>query len=314
MIINSFNELLQAGVDAIAEKIDPKDISFSDDFVIQIKIQGESWDGAIDYRGAKFIIDLQRAVIRSYNEINDTDIHPRILNDLVTVKVRVREGSSIYEILIDKFFNIVVSNMTGPEILLMFGITAACATGYLTKRLVLQHKERLAQMNHTQELADRLSGTIDKALDIIERKNIDAPPKKLIGRLSENDLIQLPGREPLPPDQAKELYPKKQPPRISDGFFDDNFKVLEINTEKRPILLKLDKEGYKFWAEARIEPEDVERLSDNFKTAVNNNQDLTIDLHLYISFDDKKIKDASIQEIGPPRENTKRFSDLITNF
>jgi len=219
---------LDIGVESILkDEILTEEFAFSRDLVLKIRVCGESWNGFIDYRGAQFVIDLQNAINRIYHELDESEISLRELKKLVTVKVKVIDGSSIFQIKLDEIFKTMVANMSGNQITLIAGLSILCAAGYFTLSKVLEYKQKAMQkaqeMDLTQTYITRMSDTIDKALNIIEHKDIQAPPRKLIDKLRDEDRIQLPGTELLNPEDAKSLYPKKPKIRTESGDFDGRY-------------------------------------------------------------------------------------------
>lgn len=61
-IIENYQELLNYAIACLdsTKALEPAEIS--DNLNFKIKIKGPSWDGAIDYRIAKYVIDIQNSV------------------------------------------------------------------------------------------------------------------------------------------------------------------------------------------------------------------------------------------------------------
>lgn len=315
-IINSWNELLDIGVDSILkDEIFRDEFSFSRDLVLEIRVRGESWSGFIDYRGAQFVIDLQNAVNKIYQELDGSEISLRELKKLVTVKVKVVDGSSIFQIKLDEIFKIMVANMSGNQITLIAGLSILCAAGYFTYSKVMEYKQKALQkaqeMDLTQTYITRMSDTIDKALNIIEHKDVQAPPRKLIDKLKTEDRIQLPGTESLSHEDAKALYPKKPKIRTESGDFDGRYVISAINMKKTPVQFELNLDGFDFWAKAPLDHKDIENISRSLEVSMKENKELEIDLRLYVVFNEREFKSAIIKATGPARENSQNLKDKI---
>lgn len=313
--INSWDELLDAGVQAIIDDISPEDLTLSDDLIFRLQVKGESWDGFIDYRGAQFIIDLQKAVIETYKELNQSEISLHKLKKIVIVKMKVTEGCSLFEIKFNKIFKTMAENMSGTQITLIAGLAIVCATGYFTTGKVLQYKQQALQKAQEKEVSEmyitKVSDAMDKALDIINRKDIEAPPRKLIGKLRKEDSIRLPGTDLMRAEKAKDLYPKKPKIRTESGYFDARYVITAINMEKRPVQFKLVFDGFDFWAKAALDHKDIERISRSLETSMKENKDLEIDLHLFVLFNKREFKSATIQATGSARENSQDLKEKI---
>lgn len=321
--VNSWDELLDMGVESIIkdEKF-PEDIAFGKDLILKIRVCGESWDGFIDYRGAQFILDLQNAVNKVYNELGYSKINPMELKKLITIKVKVVDGSSIFQIKLEEIIKIMVANMSGNQVALIAVLLILCAAGYFTYSKVLEYKHKALLKTQdadltktiadlTTDLTKTMADTFNRALDIIDKKDLQAPPRKLINKLDNEDRIQLPGMESLRQDDAKKIYPKKPAVRDDSGYFDGSYVISAINMEKTPVQFKLDLDGFDFWAKAQLDDNDIEMISRSLEASMKENKELKIDLHLFVLFNERGFKSAVIQATGPARENVKDLKEKI---
>ncbi len=113
-------------------------------------------------------------------QLDESEISLRKLKKLVTVEVKVIDDSSISQIKLDEIFKTMEANMSGNQITLITGLLILCVTGYFTYSNVLEYKQKAYEMDLTQTYITRMADTIDKALNIIEHKDVQAPPRKLI--------------------------------------------------------------------------------------------------------------------------------------
>jgi len=314
--INSWDELLDTSVDAILRDITfTDDFNFSKDIVLEIRICGASWNGFIDYRGAQFVIDLQNAVARIYSELDKSEISLRDLKKSVTVKVKIVEGSSIFQVKFEEIFKIMVANMSGTQTTLILGLGLLCTAGYLTIGKILEFKRSKMQKAQEMDLAKtyitRMSDTIDKAIGLIEHKDVQAPTRKLIDKLNDEDRIKLPGADFLNPEEAKELYPKKPKIRTESGYFDGQYVISAINMKKTPVQFELNLDGFAFWAKAQLDHSDIEKISRSLEVSMKENKELKVDLHLFVLFNERGFKSASIQATGEARDTSGDLKDKI---
>lgn len=117
--IRTWEQLLDIGVKTITKEIKPRLIEFDKNLAVEIRICGSSWDGAIDYRGARFIIDLQDAVVKTASELLDNEPSLQELRKKVTVKVKVVKGSSLFQINIGDALKAMVAAMSGTQLTLI---------------------------------------------------------------------------------------------------------------------------------------------------------------------------------------------------
>lgn len=138
-----------------------------------------------------------------------------------------------------------VGNMTGGETLIFAGICAGTIlAGYTVKR-ALDYKEKIAvkklemekdekDAEKQEKIINRLSSTIDKAIEAIHREDFEAPTRKLINRMEPSDVIELPEEEPMTVDVAKKRYPRQPKAKKLYGAFDAYYKITNIDVEKSP--------------------------------------------------------------------------------
>ncbi|MBE1426740.1 hypothetical protein H4684_003414 [Desulfomicrobium macestii] len=118
------------------DEIEIKDIRFSDDFEIHIKINGERWNGSVNYYVAKYIVQLQKDIIKIHNSLFPSDKMSikslRKVDRQMLIDVKIHDGcteiraklSQILDESISKIIDKVMERVTAKQILAGF-ITAA---------------------------------------------------------------------------------------------------------------------------------------------------------------------------------------------
>jgi len=320
--IRTWDELLNAGTELVLDEIKQNDLKIGKDLTLTIKISGESWGEYIDYRGAQFVIDLQSAVVKIFRELEYDDLPLKKIKQAATVKVRVVKGSSLFEINLGDALTAMVNQMTGDQSFLVAMLAILCAAGYLTTRQILQHKQKVMEFAEKKLLAEqnkeiqekyieKLSAGHDKALEIIYRRDMQAPPRKLIDKMDEADTIALPQQDPMSAQKAKALYPRKPKIRTEAGVFDGSYVITQINMQKYPPEFKLTLDDYSFWASAELSNDDIENLTRNLEDSMKKKEDLEIDLHLFVVYNEREFKSATIQGTGSKRSNAEDLKDKI---
>ena len=312
--VNSWEDLFKTGVKIVTEQIEPDELEIKEDMVFKVRVRGHSWDGSIDYRGAKYILELQKAI----NDIYLSTVQGKRLRDLsklVTVKVKVVEGSSIFEIKLYEILKLMVGNMSSEQTTLIAICCIFSAAGYLTIRKILDYKKAIitnAQQNQLTETAiNKLTGALNKSIDVIQRKDLEAPNRKLIGRLEEDDTIQFHGQTEISVKEAKKLYPRKEKSALVGGHFDDKYIITMINLEKQPIQFHLKKGDFEFKAEAELTNKDIEQIAKDLEISWKDKLDFILPLHVFIHYNNNGIFSASVQGTGDPREDAEDIDRLI---
>ena len=313
--IQSWDQLIDTGVKLVLEQIPHEQLKFTEDLIFKIKIQGPSWDGAIDYRGAYYVLELQRAVNQLYTELRGETIPLRSLSKLVTVKVKVVQGCSFYEIDLNEVLNNMVGSMTGGELLIFTGICAATIGAMYTVKKVIDYKTRVKldarAAQKDESIVERLSSSFDRALDVIERKDFEAPTRKLVARLEQQDTITLPNRDPLPAEAAKQVFPRRARSKRHSGRFDAAYTINNINLAETPPVFTLAHNNIQFDAAAELAGTDIEHLTSQLDGALKDKTTLNVPLHVFILYSDRRIISAAIQGTGEPRDGTEDIDNLV---
>ena len=319
MNIASWDELIDVSIKSLTDQIQPVEFKFDKKLTLTIRVCGESWGGFIDYRGAQFILDLQKSLIKTYKELSGSEVALQDLNRSINVKVKIEEGSSIFNIEYEEALKAMFNKLSGNQITLIATLAILCGTGYFTYSKVLEEKHKHLQVMEDKKLekdvVDTFAATMDRALDLIERKDLEAAPRKLTRKLDDKDQIQLPGREPMQAETViKNIYPKKPKMNPESDIFDGTFVITKLDMTKEPIQFKLEKDGHEFWADAELSATDIKRITKNLENALREKKGLNLDLHLFIVYDKKKIRSAAIVGTGEPRPDSKRFIFLSTHW
>lgn len=324
--VDSWDDLLKLGTDLISEKIDPNNFEIKKDLTVEIQIRGQSWDGSIDYRGAGYILELQKAVNRIYTEVHGDTIPLRSLSKLVTVKVKVVQGSIKFNINLGQALSKMVGQMTGGQLLVFAGLTMATAVGLYTAKTVAEYKKDVAiharQMEKDEALdknekellsktVNELTTTINRALDVIEERDLQAPTRKLVNKLESGDMILMPDAVELTAEEAKKRYPRKPPVKAKSGIFDGTYTIRSMFLDKSPVEFSIDKDDHCFNAAAELHSSDIERLAQDFEKALKSGANLEVPLQVFVMYGKNKIISASITGVGDPRERAENIAELF---
>lgn len=323
--VQSWEDLLHYGVECVFNKIRPEDVKLSENLVFTVKISGNSWDGFIDYRGANYILELQRTVNRIYQELSDADAPVKNLNKTITVKVRVVDGSSVFEINFGKAVMEMVQNLSGEQIVIIVGMVVFCAGGYWTIKEILKFKRDIAhnktviglaeqQGKTVKQITELITPLVDRAINVVEKTDAERPSRALVSRLKQDDTITFHDDVLLTANNAKQRYPRKPPTKAESGLFDDIYKINSIDFDTTPPIFTISSDGFQFRAFAELAVKDIDLLATDLKKALETGDDFNTPLQIFIVFTKTGIKTASITGIGEKREHVKSVKELIHNF
>jgi hypothetical protein len=133
----------------------------------------------------------------------------------------------------------------------------------------------------------------------------------LVSKLKEDDSIIFSNQEELTVSQAKNRYPKKPQIPTEHGIFDGVYKIVSIDFDSFPPVFTLELDGFQFKSKAELAEEDIDKLADNLKKCLKSGNDFEVSLQVFITYNKRNLKSASITAIGEKRQNAKNLIDLI---
>jgi len=316
--IESLDQLVDTGIKMILEEIPREEVAIPGQVVIQIKIKGADWDEYVDYRAAQFVLDLQKAVNQIYFEAHGASTPLRGLNKLVRVKIKVDKGSSVLSVNLGDALKQMVGNMTGGETLIFTGICAATVASLYTIKKVMEYKERVraasVAANKDTAVIEKLTSTIDHALEVIESRDLQAPARRMVNRLADDDAIVFPDGQEMSASDARQRYPRKPKTTRRHGIFDATYTIKNIDLSESPPDFTLIYKGFEFKAAAEMPPGDIEGFAKKLEETLKAKVALEVPFHIFILYNDRRIISASIQGTGTPRANSDDISNLISSL
>jgi len=309
--VRSWDDLLKSGTDIVLNKIQAGDIELGKGLAFQIRVTGAAWNSYIDYRGASYIIELQKAVNRLYRQVTGSEIQTHILQKEITVKVRVVEGSSIFEIRLNDVLKGMLEKMSGKQIVLTAIVAMLVVFGYFTTTKVLEYQRDVAQMQLSSAIAGNLASSLDKAIEIIGDQDLEKPTRSLISKLDRDDTITMPDKQELSADQARQRYPRKPPAKPTSDIFDEVYTIKSIDFDKIPPVFTIEKDGVTFRASAELPEKDIDELSKSLNATLKAGINFVAPLHVFIVYTKQGPKSASITGLGDKRSGSKPFSVFV---
>lgn len=312
--VNSFDDLINAGVSCISEKINPNKINIDGDLSLKIRVQGDNWDGKIDYIGAQYIIELQNAVSRMYLEIHGHDAPLHEIKKYITVKVSIEKGSSTFIIHLKDIFLKMADKIDSKGAVFVASLAILAIGGYMTAGKYFDYKKEIMKKDIPVQAMENMNHAFDRAFDIIEKASLEKPSRMIVSNLKKDDKISFHNNVELTSDQARQRYPRQPKLKFSQANFDNTYKIVSIDFGNYPPDFTLEYDGFKFKAKAELLENDIDRLSENFKACLKSGSDFNVNLQIFAIYNTKSLKSASITAIGEKRESTKDMSELINTW
>lgn len=301
---------IESSIDELLRNPNEKFILEADEGLsFKITIRGGDWDGLINARIARYVIELQKAFERAQREVAPGAQERQL------VKVHLQKGSAE---LIAKAADILkglTTNMDGAQQQLVALVFIAVGFAGYTLNSILRHiREKQREANRAKldgAAVEALSAPLERALQIID-------PEKAVRSLAKSmrseDTIKLPSeRAPLSRDEINERFPRK--PRVTPVavMIDDNYKVASIALDT-PRVLELERANVSFRAQldAQLPEEDKESFVAEVKAALESGKPLKVALRINARVGEAKVVDALIVGIGQrPRKDAESLDDIF---
>ncbi|BDQ33342.1 hypothetical protein [Pseudodesulfovibrio portus] len=236
--IQSIDGFIDSAVALLNQEIEIDEVEISDDFICTITINGDEHKGYVDYGLAKFIVLLQknaRSIIRSCTQDVPRSEQKRMISD-VKVRVKVNEGSTVVDILLDYLFGGAVQNMTGEQAIYAILILCSTLCGMNGLSVISEIKKKAKD----EETKQRFANIAEKLIE--ELPKINEPMRALANSLTKDDIISLPAIEaPLNKDEMKDLYKDIDLKSVQTIYIDDEYEILGVSLDKVFVTVKKGK-------------------------------------------------------------------------
>lgn len=280
---------------------------------ISFRIKGPKWRGVVDKPLATFVLDLDRKVAEELSR-HGVDL-PKTEHGLVAL--RVNEGSMLAFLEgVPDVIDAISKLPPDKQILILFAILIAVGMGKVVQGIMLAYTDGIKEKEQTKRKAIEAQERIHTLRAITEspsRYQLEAPLRGLIGKLGDNDLIELPGaQEGVRKKRVKAELAKSSRSKTSNYYIDGAYTIEGIST-KNPAkwTISLNYGQLTFTAALQLSDEDVQSLLADFKEAHAKNRKIAPWLHVTAEINAKGIKKSVVVGIGKARKNSVKMSDAL---
>lgn len=300
--------------------------------IFSVRVKGEGWDERIDVRGARFILDTQKAVDSMFREIGGSEaLAPQL-------KFRILKGSNEIET-ICKFLKTAVKNMSGTQIMVICLVFGGLYTGYmaLDNTYTYLKAKRGQEIEYELRLKDMERQNADKQkdhevkmrmMDVLEKDRehmtemvqgavrssapYTKPLRDYVESLNSTDEVSLSGSElHRVPDLRNRLKTQRVRHTMLDVDCDGDYAVKGIDMATHPVrLLLVQGGGQPISASlAGLPASERTTLVDQVRDALQSDS-LPLILHLHLSVRCTKYekKNAKVLGIGLPRAGITHYT------
>ncbi len=268
---------------------------------IVIKIEGDGWNGTVNYRLAHFITELQKAIWESCQIKNpsDTDLE---------IEVEISKGCSNVVVNLCNLFKNVVNKMSGNQITVIIGIALI---GYFVKQGFIEHKQLDSQFNTNLTVENSRLEQIRSA-----NSTINTAMHILGNSLGSNDRIQVNNESFSKEDFLKKYKDDGNSITENSGrmtyAIDGLYSFDSISVEKRSISIKLDNK-YRVAGASELSDNDMKVLLNKQLESLGKEQPSCENFRIDVELLGGAVKKVKVIGIGEPRNTALTLIDAKQN-
>lgn len=316
--IASYKALFDYALELLVNDAAPEPLDLQDSLNFDLIVCGKSWGNFIDYRGAQYIVQMQKAVNKTFSEayLVDTEEELKFLKEKTIIKTRLKEGSSIFQVDIVEALKVLFANMTDPQPFWFSTIAVLTIAGCYSLKKHLEIKKHTLSTNLEIEklntaVKQKIISLFEKACDIIIDR--ERPIRTLINKLDEQDTLLFSHEtKPLSLKELRERYPRQQRLQTKTDYIDDTFAVRDIRYEDDGVFVMLEKGALKFKALAALNTAEIENLYAKIKEKhAAGEVPFELDLQVTAQYTPREIKAAAIIGTGAKRPQAVSILDIF---
>lgn len=308
--ISTYEELLDYAFDLLDKSKSIELAEIKGGLDCSIKIKGNTWDGFIDWRIARFVLDMQEAVNKAFKEAG-IDLSREELESLA-VKFKISKGCSLIEISPGKAVQALLSNMTGAQKTALGIVFILAATAYLTHGQYLAYKEKVEMKIHDESTKKELIALNKEVLAHFD--DYEKPTRGLLAKLHDDDILIISSRNlELSKEQLKEDYPRKQRSKPATIYLDDTYIVHSIKYPGDSVRIVIEQGTHRVDCGVALSDEDLALLYNKAKEQHGEGEEFEMPLKITAKFTKGGgVKEAVIYGLGEPRENSTNLVKLLS--
>jgi hypothetical protein len=267
----------------------------------------------VDSAVASFLLELDKR-IRDELSRHGIDVPS---DDHGFVVLRVSEGSLVAQIEINpEILNALAGWPTEAKIVVAAAFVVALGIWKGFDYLKAASDAKTEQLKNKKDvlMAEAHLKLVDTLCDITrDAASLQAPARRLIGKMTEADLITLPGAaKPVKKDDAKIVLSARTTRSKSRTYYIDQLYVVEsLTTKPKKWEIGLRYGTVSFKAKLELSDKEVAKLLADYKTAHAEGSEISPALQVTAEISPKGIRSAIVVGIGKPRPNNKGIASAL---
>lgn len=304
---------------ALLKKIEDKSNIFEvdDSFDVRIKLEGEQWDGSINYKIANFVIELQDKLIKIYNELNGKRLTTASLNlhKNLIINVKVKPGCTEIIVFFKKLGEGLISamqNMQSEHVLFaILGTALIAGTTYTIVSLKKASVEKAKKIEDEETKRKFLETT-----EQIVKAAVSAPYMRYLATsMKKEDKMHI-GSSIYTKKQAIERFKAEDnthPEILPETFYvDDRYGISDASFEKNTITIVLNGKKLKNVTTQYLTKEDKDKLYKIYKDADIAGKIPYCNMQVSVEFAGGEVTSSAIFAIGEKRQSAITLAKAFT--
>lgn len=305
--INTYDDLLVYAAHCLDKTKDIEDVEIGDGLNYEIVISGKSWSGNIDYRFARYIIEIQHAINKIYRETCGEELPDD--KSKIVVKVKITDGSLKALVEINEVLKALFENMESRHKLYLGILVVTACVGVFSYNTYAEIIEKQKSLAANEKQFARMERMFDKIADRLP--DAEKPMRALVAKLNDTDTIKLPGYEKaLSVEQAKDAYPRKPRSKIHNSYIDGLYIIKAIKFED-PVRITVEQGAHRFECLVSLNDDDLAILYEKAKGLHAGGGEFEMDLKINAKHTDKEIKEATVYGLGEKRVQAKQLAAIM---
>lgn len=279
--------------------------------ILTVKLDGPDWDGTVDARIAKYVIEAQEAYERVAKKTG-------LLSDKRQyIQLKIQPGCTDGSIDVLSVLTPYLNQMTSAQIFWLFITGVLSFAGYHTWRRAMEAREariKSEENRHSITAMQELSLAAIKSVSELNREaDTEKPIRALARRLDESSRVTLGGdgvRRDA--DSVKDLLTPRRRSAVESIMVDDCYTAIELVINDRRESVTLTRDGLSFPASFRdLSSSDHELLMHELRH-LNSGTGVRITVSVDAEYNDRGIQNARIVAINqPPREGSESIASVV---
>ncbi len=316
IIVKDFETALDALILTSQKDFNFDNVEFENNAQLSIKIEGDQWDGAIDYKIAELILKLQKDYVNAYNIITSSNhrFDAKFLEENnIKIVYTVEKGCSkivanILDAVLPEAAKEAVKKMTGKQITFTLCFALASYGGTAVANKYLDNSRQA----HTEDTTIQI---IEQTALAIQKSN--SAMHYLATQMDSKDFVTRNEEQKLSAKEALEKYMPIEEPQTEGTKYlfniDNLYKIETIHLNNSTVKIRFGRKLVVF-SLGNLNNQQREDFYKACATADSKKGNTPINLQVTATFQNGSIIDGFIVGIGTKRQDAISYEDAIAKI